>query len=69
MTSFPRADYDAIRRYDPERAPVRVDLSDNTNLWGTHPGALERVRRASSDDVARYPELYADELQIGRAHV
>lgn len=63
MTRFPRADYDAIRRYDPERAPVRVDLSDNTNLWGTHPGALERVRHASTDDVARYPELYAEELR------
>ena len=63
MTPFPRPDYDAVRRYDPERAPVRLDLSDNTNLWGTHPGALERIRSASVDDLARYPELYADELR------
>lgn len=63
MTPFPRSDYDIIRRYDPERTPVRLDLSDNTNLWGTHPGALERIREASTDDLARYPELYADELR------
>ncbi len=63
MTPFPRADYAALRRYDPERAPVRLDLSDNTNLWGTHPAALALVRAADTDDLARYPELYADALR------
>lgn len=63
MSPFPRPDYESVRRYDPQRAPVRLDLSDNTNLWGTHPGALERVRRATTNDLARYPELYADELR------
>ena len=63
MSPFPRPDYEALRRYDPERAPVRLDLSDNTNLWGTHPAALERVRTATADDLARYPTLYADPLR------
>jgi histidinol-phosphate aminotransferase len=63
MSPFPRDDYRALRRYDPERAPVRVDLSDNTNLWGTHPAALARIRAATTDDLARYPELYADVLR------
>lgn len=63
MSPFPRADWQAIVRYDPERAPVRLDLSDNTNLWGTHPEALERVRAATTDDLARYPSLYADVLR------
>lgn len=63
MSPLPRSDYAALRRYDPDRAPVRVDLSDNTNLWGTHPAALERIRRAAIDDLARYPELYADTLR------
>ena len=63
MTPFPRADYERIVRYDPERSPVEVDLSDNTNLWGTHPAALQRVRAAATDDLARYPELYADVLR------
>jgi len=63
MSPFPRPDYEALRRYDPERAPVRLDLSDNTNLWGTHPAALARVRAADVDDLARYPDLYADALR------
>lgn len=63
MSPFPRPDYGTLRRYDPERTPVRLDLSDNTNLWGPHPEALERIRSASADDVARYPELYADALR------
>lgn len=63
MTPFPRSDYSALRRYDPERSPVRIDLSDNTNLWGTHPAALRRIRAATTDDLARYPELYADVLR------
>ena len=63
MTPFPRPDYGALHRYDPERSPVRIDLSDNTNLWGTHPAALKRIRAASQDDLARYPELYADVLR------
>jgi histidinol-phosphate aminotransferase len=63
VSPFPRDDYRELRRYDPERSPVRIDLSDNTNLWGTHPAALDRIRAASNDDLARYPELYADELR------
>ncbi|MDX1493758.1 MAG: aminotransferase class I/II-fold pyridoxal phosphate-dependent enzyme [Longimicrobiales bacterium] len=63
MSPFPRPDYAGLERYDPARAPVRADLSDNTNLWGTHPAALERIRAAGTDDLARYPELYADTLR------
>jgi len=63
MSPFPRDDYRALKRYDPDREPVAIDLSDNTNLWGTHPGALARIRAASTDDLARYPELYADVLR------
>lgn len=63
MTPFPRPDYQALTRYDPGRSPVEVDLSDNTNLWGTHPAALARIRAAGTDDLARYPELYADVLR------
>jgi histidinol-phosphate aminotransferase len=63
MSPFPRSDYDVLTRYDPNRTPVDVDLSDNTNLWGTHPAALERIRAAGTDDLARYPQLYADVLR------
>ena len=63
MTPFPRPDYAPLRRYDPGRVPVAVDLSDNTNLWGPHPAALERTRAAGSDDLRCYPEVYADTLR------
>ncbi len=63
MTPFPRADYATLSRYTPDRRSVAVDLSDNTNLWGTHPAALERVKAATTDDLARYPQLYADALR------
>jgi len=67
VSPFPRADYRALTRYDPGRAPVHLDLSDNTNLWGPHPAALERIRAATADDLARYPELYADVLRCAVA--
>lgn len=60
---LPRPDYADLSRYNPDRRPVEVDLSDNTNLWGTHPGALEAIRHAPADALARYPHLYADRLR------
>lgn len=63
MPPFPREDYKALTRYSPDRRPVDVDLSDNTNLWGTHPDALARIQACSTDDLARYPDLYADALK------
>lgn len=67
MTRFPRSDYDSVRRYAPDRRPVSVDLSDNRNLWGANPAALEAVRAAVSDDLSRYPHLYADDLRAAVA--
>ncbi|MDT8341067.1 MAG: histidinol-phosphate transaminase [Longimicrobiales bacterium] len=64
---FPRPDYRSLQRYAPDRRPVGTDLSDNTNLWGTHPGALARVRGADPHALARYPYLYADELRAAAA--
>jgi len=63
MSPFPRHDFRDLTLYAPDRRPVAVDLSDNTNQWGTHPAALERIRAATADDLARYPELYADKLR------
>lgn len=63
MTPFPRQDYASLDRYDPGRSPVPVDLSDNTNLWGPHPAALDRIRAATPDDLRSYPEVYADTLR------
>ena len=63
MTPFPRDDYQPLRPYDPGRSPVALDLSDNTSLWGTHPAALEVVRKAPPDALSRYPSVYGSDLK------
>ncbi|MBT8398785.1 MAG: histidinol-phosphate aminotransferase family protein [Gemmatimonadetes bacterium] len=63
MTPFPREDYRLLRPYDPGRIPAPVDLSDNTNLWGAHPAALEVVRKAPPEALSRYPSVYASALK------
>ncbi len=67
MSPFPRRDYRDLKRYHFDRSPVALDLSDNTNQWGTHPAALEVLRRADDDALARYPDLYADNLRAAAA--
>ncbi len=63
MSAFPREDYEALERYAPDRRPVPVDLSDNTNLWGPHPAARAVLRHPDDDALTRYPSVYADELR------
>ena len=67
MSPFPRPDYGTLARYHFDRTPVELDLSDNTNQWGTHPAALEVLRTADVDSLARYPDLYADNLRAAAA--
>lgn len=67
MSPFPRDDYRMLSRYDFDRTPVALDLSDNTNQWGPHPAALEVMRRVGADDLARYPDLYADSVRAAAA--
>jgi histidinol-phosphate aminotransferase len=64
---FPREDYATLELYATERDPVAVDLSDNTNLWGSHPGALHAIREAEADHLARYPDVYSDALREAAA--
>ena len=49
--------------YESDRAPARIDLSDNTNRWGTPPAALRALREAAASTFTRYPEPYADALK------
>ena len=63
MSPFPRRAYRLLSRYTPDRRPVEVDLSDNTNRWGTHPAALKVIREAGTEDLTRYPPAYADRLR------
>lgn len=63
MSVFPRDDYRPLGRYAPDRRPVAVDLSDNTNQWGAHPAAVRTVREADPNSLARYPDLYAQPVK------
>jgi histidinol-phosphate aminotransferase len=67
MSPFPRSVYASLTRYSPDRRPIAVDLSDNTNRWGTHPGALQAIREARPEDLTRYPSVYADGLRAAVA--
>ena len=62
-----RAAYDAVPLYDPQRAPVDLDLTDNTNLWGLPPHAERALREAPTSAITRYPTLYAAELKVALA--
>ena len=67
MSPFPRPGYEKLTRYLPDRRPVALDLSDNTNMWGAHPAALAVVEGAVEEDLCRYPTLYADDLRAAAA--
>jgi histidinol-phosphate aminotransferase len=67
VTPLPREAYRALARYRPDRRPVAVDLSDNTNRWGAHPAALRAVREADPEELLRYPPVYADHLRAAVA--
>ncbi|MCA0377653.1 MAG: histidinol-phosphate aminotransferase family protein [Gemmatimonadetes bacterium] len=61
--AFARALYDGVPLYDPKRAPVALDLTDNTNLWGMPPAAERTWRALPVSRVTRYPSLYSAELK------
>ena len=55
--AFGRASYKAISLYSPNRAPCRIDLSDNTNMWGVPPAARRVIEEASGSLITRYLAL------------
>ncbi len=58
-----RAAYSDVPLYDPKRTPVKLDLTDNTNLWGVPPNAERAIREFALSTVTRYPTLYGSELK------
>lgn len=58
-----RAAYAEVPLYDPKRAPVDLDLTDNTNLWGVPPTAERVLRDVAPSVITRYPSLYAADLK------
>ena len=57
-----RADVRTLPLYAPDAAPCAIDVSDNTNLWGTPPAAL-RALAEGGPAAARYPSLYSAPLR------
>ena len=62
MDIYPRADYRILDRYLPDRSPIAADLSDNRNLWGAHPSALEVLAGSGTASASEYPGSYSDRL-------
>ena len=58
-----RASYRDLSLYAGESSPCEVDLSDNTNLWGTPPAATRAVRDLLDRGFARYPSAYCGTLK------
>ncbi len=57
-----RAALRELSPYDPANDRCRIDLSDNTNLWGAPPSARAAIARADSEAFTRYPAPYSREL-------
>jgi histidinol-phosphate aminotransferase len=58
-----RAGFRDIELYSPDRTPVAIDLSDNTNRWGVPPAAFREIQRASEASASRYPDPYGASLK------
>jgi len=58
-----RAAYREVSLYTVEAAPCAVDLSDNTNLWGSPPAARRVLSDFADTGFTRYPSAYASELK------
>ena len=57
-----RDDFNTIPRYS-SGTDVEIDLSDNTNAWGTPPAASAVLRAAAGTGAARYPDPYGETLK------
>lgn len=57
-----RSEVRGLPLYAPDDGTCDVDVSDNTNLWGTSPAAM-RVIRDLAAVPARYPSLYGAPLK------
>jgi histidinol-phosphate aminotransferase len=57
-----RPDFADIPRY-PSGAEVEVNLSENTNLWGTPPAATRALTASGQVGVSHYPDMYAATLK------
>ena len=62
-----RPGYRALSVYRTEASPAEVDLSDNTNLFGSAPSAVASLASWAATSPARYPTLVTEDLRAGLA--
>ena len=60
----PRPGYQALSVYRTEARAVEIDLSDNTNLFGSAPSAVASLAQWAAADPARYPTLVTEDLRL-----
>jgi len=65
--SLARAEVRALPLYSPDLAECAVDVSDNTNLWGSPPAARRALAAAPDAAISRYPSLYSAPLRAAVA--
>ena len=58
-----RAAFRDVSLYTVDAAPCDVDLSDNTNRWGSPPAARRVMSDFADAGFTRYPSAYASELK------
>ena len=54
---------DMVSRYAETLPGCEIDLSDNTNLWGTPPSVQPLIAGAAITGLSRYPSAYSDDLK------
>jgi histidinol-phosphate aminotransferase len=62
-TALARAEVRALPVYSPDAGECDVDVSENTNLWGTPPAALQALAHAPAALASRYPLLESAPLR------
>jgi histidinol-phosphate aminotransferase len=62
-----RDGYRDIALYSPPSGRCTVDLSDNTNLWGSPPAALRALATIDQQALTRYPAAYEPALAVALA--
>lgn len=61
--SLARPEVRALPLYSPDLAQCAVDVSDNTNLWGSPAAARRALATAPDAAISRYPSLYSAPLR------
>ena len=61
-TELTRPAFAGIASYRPDDSGASIDLSDNTNRWGSPPAAIRELQQTNAS-LARYPNCYSAPLR------